>query len=123
MALKKDEMVKQCLEVIKKHRLVFIEEIISFVPFSKPTFYAHDLNEVNEIKEALELNKVQIKNGLRAKWYKSDNPTVQIALYKLTADENERKLLSTNYQEHTIKQEQPLFPDDVINNGENESED
>lgn len=113
MALKTEEMVKQCLEVIKKHRLIFIEEIISFVPFSKQTFYNHELDDVDEIKGALEDNKVQIKNGLRAKWYKSDNPTVQIALYKLTADENERKLLSTNYQEVTLKEEQPLFPDDA----------
>ncbi len=84
---------------------------MAYVSFGKTTFYKQKLNEVNEIKDALEANKINIKNGLRAKWYNSDNATVQIALYKLTANEEERRLLSTAYQEHTVKTEQQLFPD------------
>jgi hypothetical protein len=37
----------------------------------------------------LEKNKVQVKIGLRKKWYENDNPTCQIALYKLIANEDE----------------------------------
>jgi hypothetical protein len=110
-------MIKQSLEAITKHKLIFIEEIISFVTFSKQTFYTHGLDEVDELKEALNKNRVEIKKDLRDKWYKSDNPTVQIALYKLTGSDEERKLLSTNYNEHTIKTEQPLFPDVSKDNG------
>ena len=113
MALNRDDMIKQCLDAIGKHKLIFIEDIVAYVSFGKTTFYAKKMNEVNEIKEALEHNKTEIKNGRGAKGYKSDNPTVQIALYKLTASEEERRLLATNYQEQTTRTEQPLFPDDA----------
>jgi hypothetical protein len=113
MALNRDDMIKQCLVAISKNKLIFKEDIYAYVPFSKQTFYDHGLDKVDSIKESLEHNKTEIKNGLRAKWYKSDNPTVQIALYKLTASEEERRLLATNYQEQTTRTEQPLFPDDA----------
>lgn len=98
MALKKADMIKQCIDIIIKHKLVFIEDIVAYTPFGKTTFYAHTLNEVNEIKDALEKNKVDIKNGLRAKWYKGDNSTAQIALYKLIGTEDETDRLNGSKQ-------------------------
>lgn len=91
-------MIKHCLEVIEKYKLVFIEDIVSYSTFSKPTFYKKGLNEVNAIKEALDKNKIEIKNGLRAKWYKGDNPTAQIALYKLISTEDEADRLNGSRQ-------------------------
>jgi len=94
MALKTEKMIKDCLKAIEKHNLLFIEDIISYVPFSKNTFYTHKLHENDDIKKALDFHRVSMKVGLRKKWYASDNPTVQIALYKLIATESEYERLS-----------------------------
>ena len=97
------ELEKKAIEAIEKYKLFFIEDIVSFLPCSKPTFYEHKLDELNTIKDALLKNRVEVKVGLRSKWYKSDNPTVQLALYRLTCEEDERRKLAMNYQELTGK--------------------
>jgi hypothetical protein len=56
MAYKTKELEKQALEAIKEHGLVFIEEIVAFLPCSKPTFYEHGLNELDSIVQAIGLN-------------------------------------------------------------------
>ena len=81
MAYKTEE-----LEKIKKENLHFIEDICYAMGIDKGTFYAHKLNETDAIKEAILQNKRKIKQSLRSKWYKSTNPTLQIALYRLLAD-------------------------------------
>jgi hypothetical protein len=107
MAYKTAELEKQALKVIKEKNLYFIEDVVSYLPCGKTTFYERKLNEANSLKEALEENKINTKVGLRKKWYESDNATVQIALYKLisTDEENDR----INSQKSTI---------DHLNNGQ-----
>jgi hypothetical protein len=89
MAYKTADLEKKALEAIEKHKLFFIEDVVSFLPCGKVTFYEHKLNEANSIKEALEKNKVEIKVSMRSKWYKSDAPALQIALYKIIGTEEE----------------------------------
>ena len=103
-------MIKQCLEAIQENKLVFIEEIIAFVPFSKSTFYERKLDESDNIKEQIAKNRIQIKSSLRAKWYKSSSPALQIALYRLLATEQEYERLILERVDHTSKGEriQPL---------------
>lgn len=100
MAYKKADLEKQALAAIKEHNLFFIEDVVAYLPCGKKTFYNKELHEVHTIKDALERNRVKVKNGLRAKWYKSDNPTVQIALYKLIGTEDEAHRLNGSRQEH-----------------------
>ena len=50
-------------------------------------------------------NKIKTKVALRNKWFESDNPTLQISLMKLIADDDERKKLSTTYQDITSNNE------------------
>jgi hypothetical protein len=92
MAYDTKELERQSLEAITKYKLIWIEEVVSYLPCSKPTFYEHKLNELNSIKEAVQKNRDDLKVGLRKKWYESDNATTQIALYKLigTDDESDR---------------------------------
>ena len=40
-----------------------------------------------------------IKQKLRAKWYESTTPTLQIALYKILATPEERKAMSSSSKE------------------------
>jgi len=106
MAYNTEELKEKALEVIKKKNLFFIEDVVAFLPCSKVTFYNHKLNELNSIKEALEKNRVKTKNGLRSKWYMSGAPAVQIALYKLLANEDEMRKLNSQYIDHTTGGEQ-----------------
>ena len=101
MAYKTEELEKQALEAIEKYKLFFIEDIVSYLPCNKTTFYEHKLNESNAIKDALTKVKTEIKVSMRSKWYKSDNATLQMGLMKLIGTDEERKKLSQNHTDHT----------------------
>jgi len=97
MAYKKDEIIDLCLEVIEKECIFFIEELVAFIPISKKTFYNWNLHEFPALKDSLLNSKVKGKNYLRKKWMENDNPTTDIALYKLLSDDEEHMKLSNNY--------------------------
>jgi hypothetical protein len=108
MKYNKEKLFQQAKEAVLKNNLIFIEEIVSFLPCSKPTFYEYfplDSNELNELKAIIEDNTINIKSGLRNKWYESDNPTLQIALYRLTSRDDEHKKLNQTYTDITSKNE------------------
>lgn len=98
MAYKKEDLEKKALEAIEKHKLFFIEDIVAYLPCTKPTFYSYKLNESNAIKDALEKVKTDIKVSMRSKWYKSDTPVLQMALMKLICTDDERKKIAMNYE-------------------------
>ena len=105
MAYKKAELEAQALKAIKDNNLMFVTDVPAYLPCTTKTFYNKELHELQAIKESLEQNRVKTKNGLRAKWYKSDNATVQIALYKLIGTEEEADRLNGSRQkiDHTTK--------------------
>lgn len=111
MAYNKQKLYKQALNVIEKNKLFFIEDVVSYLPCSKPTLYELfpiDSNELNTIKELLEKNRTEIKVSMRSKWYKSDNPTLQMGLMKLIGtDEEADRLNGTRIKQeitdHTTK--------------------
>ena len=94
--LKKIE--QQAIEAIKQHNLVFIEDVICYIPFGKTTFYSKRLNESDAIKEAIYENRQSKKIALRTKWEGSENATLQMGLYKLLANEDELERLNNNRQ-------------------------
>jgi hypothetical protein len=109
MAYKTEDLFKKALEVIEKHKLFFIEDIVAFLPCGKTAFYDHFPNDSNEYKrmfEALEKNRTEIKTALRSKWYKSNAPALQLALYKLIASPDEHRSLQMNYQDVTSEGKQ-----------------
>ena len=97
-----------------KHGCTSIAEIVSLIPVGKSTFYNHKLEALDDIKDAVESNKIVTKISLRQRWLESDNATTQIALYKLVADDNERRKLSMNHHDHTTRgeaiEQSPLVP-------------
>ena len=112
MAYDKKKIFNQAKEMIVKHKLFFVEDIVSFLPISKPTFYDYfkiDSDEINELKSLLEINRTEIKVAMRSKWYKSEAPALQMALMKLIATPDELRALSMSYIEskndvnHNIK--------------------
>jgi hypothetical protein len=116
MAYNKDKLYKQSLEAIEKNNLFFIEDVVAFIPCSKPTFYEHfpiDSNELNNIKTKLEDNKVKTKSAIRAKLFKSEKAAELLALYRLIATPEEHQKLNQSYIDHTSKGEKlnsdPVF--------------
>lgn len=106
MAYDKQKIYEQAKEVIVKHKLFFIEDIVAFLPIAKKTFYEFfpvDSNESNELKELLNLNRTELKVSMRSKWYKSNAPALQMALMKLIASPEELKRLSMTYTDNETK--------------------
>ena len=100
MAYDRKKIFDQAKEVTVKHKLFFIEDIVAFLPISKPTFYDYfpvNSNEINELKELLETSRTELKVSMRSKWYKSNSPALQMALMKLIATPEELRKLSMNH--------------------------
>lgn len=97
----KDEYIEKALRVIDEYKLFFVTDIPTYLGISTARFYQLELEKVEGIKEALEKNKVDIKVGLRKKWWESDNTTAQILLFKLVANDDERKRVSQQYNDIT----------------------
>ena len=111
MAYDRKKIFEQAKEVIVKHKLFFIEDIVSFLPCDKTTFYRFfepDSNEYNELKELLEQNRVTLKVSMRSKWYTSNAPALQMALMKLIATPDELRKLSMHHQVQE-EVEKPIF--------------
>ncbi|NMA73699.1 MAG: hypothetical protein GX963_05945 [Bacteroidales bacterium] len=102
MEAKKAKIYKQAIEVAEKKKCFFIEQLVAFLPIVKSTFYDYfpvGSDELNAIKAILEKNRVEVKTSMYNKWFKSDNPTLQIALMKLIAtDEEAHRLNGTRQQ-------------------------
>lgn len=106
----KDEIFQMAKEKAKSKKLIWIDEIISFLPCSKSTFYELFPNKSEEsdaLKDIIEDNRVEIKTAMRKKWYDSDNATLQIGLMKLISTEEEAARLNGSNQkiDHTTKGE------------------
>ena len=125
MAYDKSELTRLALEAIQKHNLIFIDEVVTFLPCSKATFYNHQLEQLDEIKDALNNVRTNMKTQMRNKWRDSDNASLQIGLMKLIATDEERKRLATGYMETTQKHIAPdlsnLTTDQIIELLGNES--
>ena len=102
MAYDKKGLEKKALAAIDKHKLMFIEHIVAFLPCSKTTFYSLELNESNAIKKAVEEMRVSKKTKMLSNWIDSETPSLQIAAMKMISEEHEAHRLNGTRQE--IKQ-------------------
>lgn len=98
MAYSRKRLYEQAMQVIEERNLFFIEDLVAFLPCDKSTFYKHfrpESNEFNAIRSRLEENKVRTKSAIRHRLFNMDNPTAQIALYRMIATQEERDAIST----------------------------
>jgi hypothetical protein len=125
MAYDRIKIYQQALDLIEKKKLFFIEDVVTLLPCTKSTFYDFfpiDSNELNTIKEGLDKNKIEVKNGLRNKWYNGSNPLTQMALYKLIGTEEEyHRIASTKTENKNINIEKPIFGGIDLDVEENDS--
>lgn len=101
MAYTDEQLIKMALKAVKNQHVHFIEDIAIQMGINKGTFYSRKLNENDVIKQAIHDERVTIKSNLRAKWYQSNAPALQIALYKLLATKEELDILTLNKNEHS----------------------
>lgn len=95
---------QKAIEVIKKNKLIFIEDVCAMIGIAKSTYYDHfkeGSDDSNELNTLLNENKISLKVSLRKKWFDSDNATTQLALYKLCSEPDELKRLSTSHVDMT----------------------
>jgi hypothetical protein len=113
MAYDKTKIFEQAQELIKTKKLFFIEDVVTLLPCSRSTFwemFPDKSDELDNIKELLDKNKIEIKNGLRNKWFNGNNPLTQMALYKLIGTEEEyHRIASTKTENKNINIEKPIF--------------
>ena len=103
MAYNKQQIYNQAEAAIKENKLLFIEDIVAWLPISKATFYEFfptESDELNNLKSLLETNKVQIKSAIRKKLFKSEKAAELLALYRLVCTKEEHQLLNQQYIDH-----------------------
>jgi len=101
MAYKKEVLLANALKAIKEHNLLFFDDIPTYIGIARCTLYDKFPNESDGkvmIHKALSCNRMRMKNSMRRKWYESEAPALQIALYRLIADDHETERLNQQFQ-------------------------
>jgi hypothetical protein len=98
---KTDKYKDELLNVIKEKKIAFFDHSFAFTTFSRRTAYEHGLHEMHDIKDQIDDNRVKAKNYLLNKWIGSENPTLQLAAFRLLSVSEEHRLLNQNYTDHT----------------------
>ena len=118
MAYDRKKIFEQAKEMIVKHKLFFADDIVAFLPCSKSSFYEFypdGSDELDELKELLNVNRTTLKVSMRSKWYTSNAPALQMALMKLICTDDERKMLSMTHTDVTTNGEKLTPPIDLTN--------
>ena len=110
---KKSTYEKEILKVIQDNNLFVIQDIFAFYTgCTRKTFYDHKLHESDSIKKAIDDNKKKTCQSLKNKWYKSDNPTLQIALFKTICGNDDLKKLAQTYTDVKLDGKQKIIIQD-----------
>lgn len=101
------------LQVIRDKKLIFPQDVADHLGITRATLYnwfPAGSEEHGQMSQAIQENRISLKVSMRNKWYKSQAPALQISLYKMLANEDEKKALSMKYVDVTTKGEavQPL---------------
>jgi hypothetical protein len=91
------KVYKICLETLDSEDVTTIEDLVTFLPIGRDTFYTYfptDSDEFDTIKKALNKSKVKIKQLLRKVWRSAHaSPAERIFYYKLLADKEEKEAI------------------------------
>ena len=103
MANKKKTYEKEILKVIEDNNIFVITDIFAFYTgCSRATFYNNGLDKLDTIKKAIDDNKVKTRQSQKNKWFDSDNPTLQIALFKTISSDEDLRRLSQSYIDQNL---------------------
>ena len=101
MTYDKEENIKKvyeiCLETLEKEDVTTIEDLLTYLPISKDTFYRYyptGSDEYDIIKRAIEKRKIKTKQLLRKVWRsQNSSPAERIFYYKLLANKEEKEAI------------------------------
>lgn len=86
-----------CLETLEKEDVTTIEDLVTFLPIGRDTFYTYfptDSEEFDIIKRAINKRKVKTKQLLRKVWKSPHaSPAERIFYYKLLANKEEKEAI------------------------------
>lgn len=93
----KRKVYKICLETLEKEDVTTIEDLVTFLPIGRDTFYTYfptDSEEFDIIKRAINKRKVKTKQLLRKVWKSPHaSPAERIFYYKLLANKEEKEAI------------------------------
>lgn len=125
MAYDRKKLFEEAKQILSEGDVIFIEELAIELGINKSTFYDFwpiDSNEYHLLKRGIMKNKTKIKKELR-EGFKTGSPVEKIALYKLTASEDELRALNGQYMDHTSKGEKiTITPLQFNNNAKSEDD-
>src|SRR5687768_14600230 len=99
MAYDKEKIEAEAVKIIEKEKLTFFNDLQIYLEPAMSTLYEWGLEKSESIKKALAINRLSQKKKMRINWQDSDNPTLQVAAYKLLADDEELiKLTSSKHE-------------------------
>ncbi|NCW70458.1 MAG: hypothetical protein EBV86_18210 [Marivivens sp.] len=91
------KVYKICLETLEKEDVTTIEDLVTFLPIGRDTFYTYfptDSEEFDIIKRAINKRKVKTKQLLRKVWRsQNSSPAERIFYYKLLANKEEKEAI------------------------------
>lgn len=91
------KVYKICLETLEKEDVTTIEDLVTFLPIGRDTFYTYfptDSEEFDIIKRAINKRKVKTKQLLRKVWKSPHaSPAERIFYYKLLANKEEKEAI------------------------------
>jgi aspartyl/asparaginyl beta-hydroxylase (cupin superfamily) len=118
----REDLIEKAVKAIKDNNLTTIEEAVSYLPCSRQTFYNQELDKLDIIKEAIDNEKMAMKQKMKRKWLDSDASALQIALMRLICTDEERQKLAMNYSQNEIKVTKPIIIDWSNNSPDTEAE-
>lgn len=91
------KVYKICLETLEQEDVTTIEDLVTFLPIGRDTFYTYfptDSEEFDIIKRAINKRKVKTKQLLRKVWKSPHaSPAERIFYYKLLANKEEKEAI------------------------------
>jgi hypothetical protein len=100
MAYDRSQILAEAKEAIQQNDLTTVAEVVTYLPCSESILYETEewkLEVLEPIKKELERKRTSLKAKMKQTWRKSDaNPTLQIAAFKLMANDEELNVLNTS---------------------------
>ena len=110
MAYNKEEILSQCLKAIEQEECTTFEEMCLYVAPTRACLYEWEFDKFDTIKAAIDRNKVNAKAKLKRNWQKTDAaPVLQIAAFKLMADDSELEKLTISKVNAKVENIQPTL--------------
>ena len=92
----KEDIITQAISVIEAKGIRKITHLIPELPIALSTFYHWELEKSEAILQKIYNERIKRKVRMLDKWEGSGNPALEIAAYKLLADDDELDILSTS---------------------------